>query len=1240
MISTRRIARRLLTALVLVLVLAAAGVGGAGAWLLYTESGLRWLTTRVAGFAGEGLSLDGVAGSLAGGARVKNIRYAGADIEIRVVDAYLTLAPFSLLRLRPHISGMQAAEIAVVTKPGEPRGKPPDTLALPLGFELTDAYVQHLKIDMGKEPIELTDVRLDFTGGLTKHRLRDLSLNAFGHAIAVQGEIGVDAPFPLTASMSAVSRQAPGAVVYAAAKGNLTQIALEGGARSAGARATATAKLRPYDELPLVSIAAQSTGLDLSAFVSGLPRTAIDSDLALERSKELYTGHVRLTNAAAGTYDQGRLPLTALRAEVRTDGETARLSALVADFGKAGTVTGSGEFDRERAKLALTTRKLDLAGLHGRLNQTHLGGRADIALTQARQSVTAELAQDDMALKITAHREGDEIEVPAFVARARGGEARGEARMKLSAGNPFSAKASLSRFDPAAWGSFPAGSINGTLSAEGAMKGPEVFAKFSIRDSRWLNASLSARGEIALAGERLRNADIDATLGGNSLVAKGALGAAKDTLTVRFNAPRLAIVDPSLQGVARGNVQLTGSWRTPGVRFDITGTNLAHQAYGRIKALDARGTLSAQADGAFDVDATLREVSTPQITLSSASANLKGTRNAHTALVNARGDRIDFQARAAGGWRQGSGWSGTLQELINRGDAEVRLMAPVSITAGPQLVRTQPFELRVIGGTVAVKQLVYEKGKLSTAGRFYNLPVRPMLALARAPAEMAGTLRLTGNWSLTNQPTLAGSISISRESGDVALGADKSLRVGLQTLSIDTDIGASGATFRARVRSALANASADGRVTALNGDYSGASPLVFAAEVDVARLEPFAGLIDTTVLIAGEAHAKLQGRGTLSDPQITGQMTADRLAVALPAEGIDLRGGTLRAQLTERQIRVDSFSIRGGEGVLNAEGTLARAGFNEASVDWRAERFMVLTRPDRRLALSGKGNASLRAGKLALTGNLRATEGLFEIGTVKLPTLGDDVVIVGRESQRAPPSEAGKLPRTSVDVAIDLGNNVHVRGSGLDVWLVGNVRVQTNSQGEIRATGTVDAQRGTFAAYGQRLDIDRGRFYFNGPPSNPGLDILAMRKRQAVEAGVAVTGTLNRPLVRVVSDPPLPEGEALSWLVLGQGPGTASAGQLSALPLAAGALMGKVGDPLAKTLRLDEVGLRGSSNVSEQFLTVGKRITDRIYVVFEQSLGGAENLLRLEMTLTKRIALRAQAGQTSSVGVFYRFGWD
>ena len=86
--------------------------------------------------------------------------------------------------------------------------------------------------------------------------------------------------------------------------------------------------------------------------------------------------------------------------------------------------------------------------------------------------------------------------------------------------------------------------------------------------------------------------------------------------------------------------------------------------------------------------------------------------------------------------------------------------------------------------------------------------------------------------------------------------------------------------------------------------------------------------------------------------------------------------------------------------------------------------------------------------------------------------------------------------------------------------------------------------------FGQRLTIERGRLIFDGPIDNPALDIVALRKNLQVEAGVKVTGTARVPRVELTSEPPVPDGEKLSWLVLGQGlakrffPGESALGKL------------------------------------------------------------------------------------------------
>jgi translocation and assembly module TamB len=466
----------------------------------------------------------------------------------------------------------------------------------------------------------------------------------------------------------------------------------------------------------------------------------------------------------------------------------------------------------------------------------------------------------------------------------------------------------------------------------------------------------------------------------------------------------------------------------------------------------------------------------------------------------------------------------------------------------------------------------------------------------------------------------------------------------LEELAVTANLAPSAITFEARVRSALATVAAEGSVGAVGAaaiPYNSTSPLAVSAQADIARLAPLAAFIDTTMLLGGKAAARVQVGGTLGKPDVTGRITGQNLTLALPTEGMSLTDGSLVATLTASEIQLDSFSIRGGQGVLTASGTLAREAFDTASVDWRAERFMPLARPDRRIVVTGQGNAALKQGKLSITGKLRANEGEFEIaGSESLPTLSSDVVVDGgspgalKPGSDAPPRFNGLV----LDLNIDLGDQVHITGHGLSVWLAGDLRVFTNAQGEIRASGTVNARNGTIRAYGQRLEIDRGQLLFNGAIADPALDILATRRRQAVEAGVAVTGMLRAPLIRIVSDPPLPQGEALAWLVLGRPASAAGPGELSALPLASGLLAGKLSNPIAQRLRLDELGVGGSAG--GQFVTLGKRITDRLNLVFQQGLGAAESLLRLEYTLTRRVLLRLQAGEPTSAGIVYRRSWD
>jgi translocation and assembly module TamB len=201
------------------------------------------------------------------------------------------------------------------------------------------------------------------------------------------------------------------------------------------------------------------------------------------------------------------------------------------------------------------------------------------------------------------------------------------------------------------------------------------------------------------------------------------------------------------------------------------------------------------------------------------------------------------------------------------------------------------------------------------------------------------------------------------------------------------------------------------------------------------------------------------------------------------------------------------------------------------------------------------------------------------------------------------------------------------------------VALRSTEQGALTASGSIRTERGTFSAFGQRLEITRGQLVFNGPVDNPGIDALALRRLPSVEVGVEITGTVRAPLVRTTSNPPMAQGEQLSWLVLGRSLDSASQGDAAMIAGVAASMLGGNGAGVPVTRRIaqafgvDEVGVRGSNTIEGQVFTVGKRLSDRIYIAYEQAVTAATNLVRIELELHRFVSVRVEAGAVSFFGI-------
>ncbi|PAJ82301.1 hypothetical protein CJO71_04525, partial [Burkholderia ubonensis] len=210
--------------------------------------------------------------------------------------------------------------------------------------------------------------------------------------------------------------------------------------------------------------------------------------------------------------------------------------------------------------------------------------------------------------------------------------------------------------------------------------------------------------------------------------------------------------------------------------------------------------------------------------------------------------------------------------------------------------------------------------------------------------------------------------------------------------------------------------------------------------------------------------------------------------------------------------------------------------------------------------------------------------------------------------------------------------------------LRGTITVMSAPGVPLRAVGNVRVTEGsTYTSFGRKLAVENGFFTFNGPVSNPGINILAMRRNQEVEAGVQVTGTIQAPTVKLVSEPNVTDNEKLSWLLFGHGTDQGNnVGQQNAMTAALALLGSATGKRVAQSIGLDEFSI-GRSDVGltdPQVVQISKAINERFVLGYEQGLQSAANAFKATINLTRFWSVSAYGGTFQGVDLNYTRRFD
>lgn len=1247
-------------------------VVAACAWLLCTAGGTRLLLDRLTRSGAVELHYARLQGSLAGGLIVDDLRLHMPTAELDVAQARLRWQPLALLRGRLVVERLELdrGELRVTPSTASSSRATPGT---PLPVQVKAIEIRDLGLVLGEQTHRLHRLRASLAADAAGVELRELTLALDTHRLS--GRAGLRAG------------QVDAALDYANAPGSDSDTALAASLRAAGPLAALRTELRL--RVPLAAtlegqldLAAATPSFDLRGSAEPAPWLAAQGTAArvddlvftLKGTPQTAALHATTTlvlpdqPATAVTLDATRLPQAApdaLRARLHWRLEPAApLYGVRVIEGGGELAWQHGRLDLQQTLTAPSPVTLEAAIEPGA--QPRVEARAawqslalvfgDTPLRSPRGELRIEGVYPDLAIEVDARVDDDRLGAVDARATAQLGAQR-LALTRLDAtllNGSVEASGELASFTPAI-GSFALRARGLDLAAlradldtrldakaELSLDGPRLRVALDEATGRWRNQRLQARGVFELEHGHARVEDVDLRIGRNRLALNGSIDEAL-ALDLRLEIPAAGEIDASLGGALRGSGRLRGTPAAPVLDAELTATDLRAGDL-RIATATLRAAVAPAADSSLVLDA--QDVHAGDTPLGDAKLEANGTLAAHrVTLAAGRGERR-LALAAHGGWqaRRLSGrlaalslaWPGLGQWTLD-GAADYR-HADGALTLTPLCV-----------SRAAAKLCVDAQALAADAGRVHA--VLEQIPMALAQPWLPPHLRIDG--------TLAGEFDAAYEAGgwrprgsisgtDVVLVAHPAetneTRLPISPLFLrfhETDEGrrfaleaASGTLAEVKLAGILRGTAEDASLEAQ----------LHVKNRDLRTLTEFVPALSGS---EGGFELEAKAAGPLTHPALTahGRLVDGRLRVE--RAGITLDTLTLDTTMHGAE-RID-LDVALGQGAqrMKITGQVRRAPDFPFALHVRSERFSVLRRaeldadiaPD--LNIDGTLQAVRLRGKIALP--------LLSLRLQKLPpeavAVSADEVLIDERGE--PVVETAKesaglrfyRERVTGEVDLALGEEARVSGLGLASRLAGALRYSKDAGSLGFADGRVSLKKGSYVAYRQKLDIERGELLFAGPLDNPAIDVLALRPNLDVKAGVAISGTVQAPIVRLYSVPTMADLETLSYVVTGEplsGTNKTSADLLAKAALGLGLEQAAgLTDQLRDWFALDELGISSGSTVQDTSLVAGKRLSPRFRVRSEFNPFDRLWSVFLRYQLTPQLSVEGESGARQGADLIY-----
>ncbi len=434
-------------------------------------------------------------------------------------------------------------------------------------------------------------------------------------------------------------------------------------------------------------------------------------------------------------------------------------------------------------------------------------------------------------------------------------------------------------------------------------------------------------------------------------------------------------------------------------------------------------------------------------------------------------------------------------------------------------------------------------------------------------------------------------------------------------------------------------------------DPAGKQPsLAGSYNIDNINLDFISKFSPTVTSSKGFLSGKGNFTGNFENPGLTGYLAISDMDIAT---AMDI------GNISDINTKINFY---GQKADLNGGFTLgAKKGSVKGGLSWTSEfdATVKLATEELPVNLMGYGTGKI---KLDVAGHF--SDRINEVtGNVLIPFARVKVKDLPASSQAAS-SDVVELERTTdgkfgikhksalplrLDMGVSLGPDVKVTAMGLKTMVTGNLELKQPPYRQLTITGKIKLIDGIFHAYGQDLQIEKGRISFVGDAANPNLDIRAIRTPQSMQndnvtVGVSVTGNASKPRISIFSKPQLSQSEALSYLLRGKGmdASTANSSDMSNQLLLGVGLMQTSSfiSDLGENLGLQDVALDSKGDGDETAVEVSAYIMPKVQVAYGYGIYNAMSEFRLRYEMFPRFYIEGVSSVEQAVDALYKFEFD